>query len=46
MKAMEPTRTAFIDSVWASLISTMVLAMAPGPHSIGMPRGVMEMSLT
>lgn len=35
----------FIVIVWASLISTMVLAMAPGPQSIGMPSGVIDMSL-
>ena len=35
----------FIVIVWASLISTMVLAMAPGPQSIGIPSGVIDMSL-
>src|SRR5690554_2024199 len=36
----------FCKGPWASSISTMMLVMDPGPQSMGMPKGVMEISDT
>ena len=43
-KAMIKIRIAFLSKVSASSINTIPLAIAPGPHNIGIAKGVIEMS--